>query len=185
VARILPAGFAGMDLFVLGIFAWGEIGFANVYYGAARRALDFTTQWLQTKRSLAIQRETYAHHPAYQQGLAEMWVELDGLELQLDAVARDWSASIAGAADWAPERAGQWGMRLVALKHRATNAAFRVVDRAIDLTGGFGVSRGGEIERLFRDVRMGRIHPANFALTHELVSKALLGIDLDDPQRFG
>jgi alkylation response protein AidB-like acyl-CoA dehydrogenase len=76
-------------------------------------------------------------------------------------------------------------MRLVGLKHRVTTAAFRVVDRAIDLLGGFGVSRGGEIERLFRDVRMGRIHPANFALTHELVAKALLGIDLDDPQRFG
>lgn len=33
--------------------------------------------------------------------------------------------------------------------------------------------------------RLGRIHPANDMLTHELVGKFSLGIDLDDPQRWG
>src|SRR5262249_17446071 len=32
VARILPAGTA--DPFVLGIFAWALLGFANIYYGS-------------------------------------------------------------------------------------------------------------------------------------------------------
>ena len=28
IARVLPMGFAGADLFVLGIFAWALLGFA-------------------------------------------------------------------------------------------------------------------------------------------------------------
>ena len=86
---------------------------------------------------------------------------------------------------WTPEQAGMWGLRLVGLKHRVTNAVFRIVDLAVELAGGFGVNRKSEIERLFRDARMGRIHPANFALVHELTAKGLLGLDLDDPQRWG
>ena len=70
-------------------------------------------------------------------------------------------------------------------KHQAANAAYRAVDRAIDVAGGFGVSRGGPLERLFRDSRMGRLHPVNFALTHELIAKIHLGIDLDMLPRWG
>ena len=33
IARVVPAGVAGVDMFILGFFTWGLIGFANVYYG--------------------------------------------------------------------------------------------------------------------------------------------------------
>jgi alkylation response protein AidB-like acyl-CoA dehydrogenase len=33
VVRVLPAGLAGADNFVLSIFAWALSGFSNVYYG--------------------------------------------------------------------------------------------------------------------------------------------------------
>jgi alkylation response protein AidB-like acyl-CoA dehydrogenase len=185
VVRVVPVGAGGMDLFTLGIFGWGEIGFSNVYYAIAQRALDLTIGMLAEKTSIAIPRRRYAYHPEYQHGLAEMFVELDGLAPQIDTLAREWSTTIADAANWAPEQAGMWGLRLVGLKHRVTNAVFRIVDQAVELAGGFGVNRKSEIERLFRDARMGRIHPANFALVHELTAKGLLGLDLDDPQRWG
>ncbi len=35
--------------------------------------------------------------------------------------------------------------------------------------------RGNELERLYRDVRCGGFHPANDALSHELIGKTLLG----------
>lgn len=73
----------------------------------------------------------------------------------------------------------------MSMKHQVTNAAFAAVDGAVDAAGGFGVSRGGMLERLFRDARMGRLHPGNFALTHELIAKVHLGIDLDAPPRWG
>ena len=185
VARVLPAGFAGMDLFTLCIFGWGEIAFSSIYYAIAQRAVDLTIGFLQEKSSIAIPRQRYAHHPEYQHGLAEMYVEFDGLGPQIETLAHNWSSTIADAANWAPEEAGMWGVRLVGLKHRTTNAVFRIVDKAVELAGGFGVSRRSELERLFRDARMGRIHPANFALVNELTAKALLGLDLDDSQRWG
>src|SRR6476661_4693962 len=42
VVRVVPAGAAGIDLFVLSLLAWALIGFGNIYYGLAKRALDLT-----------------------------------------------------------------------------------------------------------------------------------------------
>jgi alkylation response protein AidB-like acyl-CoA dehydrogenase len=51
--------------------------------------------------------------------------------------------------------------------------------------GGFGIFRKGPFEQLFRDARLGRIHPANSMLTHELCAKLTLGIDPDEQPRWG
>jgi hypothetical protein len=59
------------------------------------------------------------------------------------------------------------------------------VDRAIDLSCGFGMFRKSELEGLFRDCRAGRFHPANSALTHEIAGKLALGIDPDEQPRWG
>ena len=40
-------------------------------------------------------------------------------------------------------------------------------------------------EQLFRDARLGRIHPGNTLLTHELVGKMSLGINPDEQPRWG
>jgi len=42
-----------------------------------------------------------------------------------------------------------------------------------------------ERERLFRDCRAGRFHPANSLLTHEIVGKIALGISPDEQPRWG
>ena len=60
-----------------------------------------------------------------------------------------------------------------------------VVDLALEVAGGFGIFRRSELERLFRDARLGRIHPANSMLTHEIVGKTLLGISPDEAPRWG
>ena len=44
VALVCPAGIAGARPFHLAIFAWGMLGFANVYTGIARRAYDLTVE---------------------------------------------------------------------------------------------------------------------------------------------
>src|SRR6185295_15177362 len=49
VARVVPAGAAGLDAFVLGVFAWALMGFGNIYCGLARRALDLTVENLKKK----------------------------------------------------------------------------------------------------------------------------------------
>ena len=57
--------------------------------------------------------------------------------------------------------------------------------RALEVSGGFGMFKKSEMERLFRDARAGRFHPANSSLAHELIGKLALGINPDDPQRWG
>ena len=76
-------------------------------------------------------------------------------------------------------------MRLVATRHFVINAAYDIVDRALDLSGGAGAFKRNRLEQIFRDVRMGRFHPGNTLLAHELVGKLCLGINPDDPQRWG
>jgi len=37
IARVLPAGAAGADMFVLGFFTWALVNFANIYYAIGLR----------------------------------------------------------------------------------------------------------------------------------------------------
>ena len=73
-------------------------------------------------------------------------------------------------------------MRLFSAKWHVAQAAKRVVDLALEVTGGSGMFKSSELERLYRDVRCGGFHPASDALTHEAIGKATLGIDPTGPR---
>jgi alkylation response protein AidB-like acyl-CoA dehydrogenase len=55
----------------------------------------------------------------------------------------------------------------------------------MDVSGGNGMFKSSELERLFRDARCGRFHPATSNLVHEIVGKTALGIDLGEEPRWG
>ncbi len=175
VPRVIPSGLAGADLFVLALFMWGLGGFANVYYGIAQRAFDITVEAVKGKTSVALSR-SMAHHPEIQHGIAVMRLILDSITPQLDSLAQDWSNGVEGR---------NYASDVVSAKYTATEGSFKVVDTALELVGGFAINKRSELERLFRDSRLGRIHPVNSALTHELVAKFALGLDPDDLQRWG
>ena len=176
VARVVPAGAAGIDAFVLGIFAWALIGFGNVYYGLAKRALDKSVSALKSKRSMAVTR-TMAHHPEAQHAIAEMVIELDSIGPHLDRIAEDWSTGV--------DHGMEWPSKIFAAKYRAVEGSWRVVDLGLDIAGGAGIFRSEGYERMLRDARLGRIHPANSFLTHEVIAKTALGINLDEQPRWG
>jgi len=77
-----------------------------------------------------------------------------------------------------------WPSKLVSAKYHAVEAAKRVVDRAYDVIGGSAMFKRNELERLYRDVRAGTIHPANSMLVHEIVGKSALGV-LGEYPRWG
>src|SRR5256885_6750885 len=52
IARVVAPGAAGIDLFVLAIFAWAEPLFGNIYYAMAQRAFDWTVENVKKKTSL-------------------------------------------------------------------------------------------------------------------------------------
>lgn len=172
---VCPAGFAGAGLFQLNVFAWGLLGFAAVYLGAARRAFDLTVERMDQRTSIALTR-SMAHHPEVQHNVAEMRIALDAADALLERTCHDWAT---GAAH--PD----WPVRFVGTRYFVIDKAFDVVDRAMDLSGGAAAFKRNRLEQIFRDVRMGRFHPGNTLLTHELVGKLCLGLNPDDPQRWG
>ena len=176
IARVIAPGAAGMDAFVLGIFAWALLNFGNVYYGLALRVRDLIVEHVKSKSALALTR-SMAYHPGVQQGIADIVMELEAIGPQLDSATRDWSEGV--------NHGGYWPIKIVSAKYRAVEGAWRVVDRALDLSGGFGMFKKSEMERLFRDARAGRFHPANSLLSHELVGKLTLGINPDEQPRWG
>jgi alkylation response protein AidB-like acyl-CoA dehydrogenase len=117
-----------------------------------------------------------AYHPEVQHNISEMRVSLDASEALLEKTTREWTQGV-GHEDWP--------VRIVAARYFVINQSFDVVDRAMDLSGGAGTFKRNRLEQLFRDARMGRFHPGNTMLTHELLGKLCLGIDPDDPQRWG
>ena len=176
VVRVVPAGAAGIDPFVLGLFAWALLGFGNIYYGLARRALDVTIETVKSKKSIALTR-SMAYHAELQHRVAQMGLAIESIGPHLDRIADDWSHGVAHGASWPA--------KIFAAKFHAVEESWRVVDLALDVAGGFGIFRKSGLEQLFRDARLGRIHPANSMLTHEIVAKTLLGISPDETPRWG
>ena len=176
IARIVPAGGAGIDHFVLAVLAWALMGFGNIYYGLAKRALDQSVAALKNKGSLAVSR-SMAYHPEVQHAVADMVIELESIGPHLESIAADWSDGV--------DYGAEWPAKFFAAKYRAVEGAWRVVDLGMDVSGGLGVFRSAGYERLLRDARMGRLHPANSFLTHEVVAKTALGISLDEQPRWG
>ena len=174
VVRTLPAG--GADQFVVAVFAWALMGFANVYCGVAQRALDLAVAAVKGKKSMAVSR-TMAYHPEVQHAIAEMALALDPIAPHLDHVAQEWSNGV--------DHGAAWPSKIVSAKHHSVEACWKIVDTAMEVSGGSGMFRGSELERLFRDARCGRFHPANTFLTHEIVAKTALGIDLGEQPRWG
>jgi alkylation response protein AidB-like acyl-CoA dehydrogenase len=176
VALVCPAGFAGAGPFHVALFAWALLGFGGVYAGIAQRAFDETVRRMHDRTSIALTR-SMAHHPGVQHAVADMRVALEGLIAHLDRTCDDWSGGV--------DHGAEWPLKIVACKHAVVTAAWNVVDTAFDLSGGAGVFKGNRLEQLLRDARLGRIHPGNSLLTHELVGKLSLGIDPDEQPRWG
>jgi alkylation response protein AidB-like acyl-CoA dehydrogenase len=174
IARVLPPG--TIDPFIGALFANAVVGMANVYYGIALRARDLAVEATKKKKALAVTR-SMAYHPEFQHSAAEMTIEIDAMEAHLDRVADDWSNGV----DHGPA----WGSKIVAMKYHIVESAKRVVDIAMDMSGGSGMYKVNELERLYRDVRAGGFHPANSALVHEIVGKTTLGVGLEEMPRWG
>ncbi|MBV9323510.1 MAG: acyl-CoA/acyl-ACP dehydrogenase [Chloroflexi bacterium] len=174
IARIVPAG--AIDPFVGAVFAWALLNFGSVYYAIAERARDLAITSARKKTSLGLSRPM-AYHPEIQHLFSEMQLQIEAMGPQLQSVAEDWSNGV--------DHGAAWPMKIVAAKYNCVEGAKRVVDLAMTASGGVGMFKANELERLYRDVRCGGFHPANTTLTHEIVGKTTLGIGLDEQPRWG
>ncbi len=174
VARVYGPGQS--DAMLTAAFTWVEVGFGSVYAGIAGRAIELAVATARSKTSLGLTR-SMAYHPEIQHELAEMYVAQQASVALLERTASDWVDGV--------DYAEMTFAKLFAAKHFAVEASQRIVDLAMRTSGGTGMFKSNELERLFRDVRCGGFHPANSAFAHEMIGKTVLGIDPGEQPRWG
>ena len=112
--------------------------------GFARRALDEATERALTRR---LGDGVLADNAVTQAKLAEMVLDVDT------------SALLIYRAGWLRDVKGVRNTREAALaKLHATDSAQQVIDKAVQLFGGMGVTVGATVESLYREVRALRIY---------------------------
>src|SRR5262245_11548355 len=95
IARVIPAGVAGVDMFILGFFTWALVGFSNIYYGIALRVREVLVEQLKTKTSIALTRPMI-YHPEVQHGMAEISMDIEAMGPHVEAVATEWAGGDVG-----------------------------------------------------------------------------------------
>ena len=134
--------------------------------GFARRALD---EALQRTTERELFGAPMADLPLVQAKLGEM------------ALAVDASALLVYRAAWTHDVVGERVTREAAMaKLHATETAQRVVDDAVQLFGGLGVTVGSVVERLYREVRALRIYEGASEVQQLIVARAALAAHRDE-----
>lgn len=131
--------------------------------GMATRALalavDHVRRRVQFGKPLADQQIVQAM-------IAEMATELDAARLLVLRAAHK--------KDTAPGAAARATTEVAMAKMFATEAAQRIIDKAVQLHGGLGVTLETEVEHLYREIRPLRIYEGTTEIQKLIIAKALL-----------
>jgi acyl-CoA dehydrogenase len=128
--------------------------------GFARRALDEALGFASNRR---LGSGTLTDNAVTQAKLADM------------ALAVDASALLIYRAAWQQDEGGADHRRAAAMaKLNATESAQRVIDAAVQLHGGAGVTRGVKVEELYRDIRALRIYEGASEVQRQIIARDLL-----------
>jgi acyl-CoA dehydrogenase len=135
-----------------------SVGAAAV--GMARRALDEATAFVRERHQFG---KPLADQPLVQAHVADMACDLDAARLLVLRAA------------WSRDHHGRATTEVSEAKLFATEAAQRVIDRAVQLFGGRGVVRGAVVEELYRAIRPLRIYEGTSEIQRTIIGRALLG----------
>jgi acyl-CoA dehydrogenase len=128
--------------------------------GFARRALDEALSWAKERR---LGSGTLADNAVTQAKLADMALLIDA------------SALLIYRAAWQQDEGGTDNRRAAAMaKLHATEAAQQVIDAAVQMHGGTGVTRGVKVEELYRDIRALRIYEGASEVQRQIIARDLL-----------
>ncbi|HUS23825.1 MAG TPA: acyl-CoA dehydrogenase family protein [Candidatus Binatia bacterium] len=128
--------------------------------GFARRALD---EALQRVRGRELFGAPMSALPLVQAQLAEMALDIDA------------SALLVYRSAWARDNGAARVTREASMaKLYATEAAQRVIDQAVQLFGGLGVTRGVTVERLYREIRALRIYEGASEVQKLVIARQVL-----------
>jgi acyl-CoA dehydrogenase len=128
--------------------------------GFARRALDEAIAYASNRR---LGTATLADNAVTQEKLADM------------ALLNDASALLIYRAAWQQDVGGNDNRRAAAMaKLHATESAQKVIDAAVQMHGGAGVTKGVKVEELYRDIRALRIYEGASEVQRQIIARDLL-----------
>ena len=128
--------------------------------GFARRALD---EAVARCKERVLFDQALAEFQMTQASIADMAVEIDA------------SALLVYRAAWTKDSGAERITREAAMaKMYSTEAAQRVIDRAIQLFGGLGVVKGSIVEELYRDIRPLRIYEGTTEIQKIVIARDTL-----------
>ena len=128
--------------------------------GFARRALDEALSFAKSRR---LASATLADNAVTQAKLADMVLAVDA------------SALLIYRAAWQQDEGAADHRRAAAMaKLHATESAQAVIDAAVQMHGGAGVTRGVKVEELYRDIRALRIYEGASEVQRQIIARDLL-----------
>jgi len=128
--------------------------------GFARRALDEALAFATTRK---LGNGTLADNAVTQANLADMATSIDA------------SALLIARAAWAQDKGDGDNRRAAAMaKLHATEEAQKVIDQAVQLHGGAGVTKGSMVESLYREIRALRIYEGASEVQRVIIARDLL-----------
>ena len=128
--------------------------------GFAQRALDEALAFTTTRR---LGSGVLADNPV-------TWDKLAGMKLAVDA-----TALLVARAAWDQDRGVADNRRAAAMaKLHATEEAQKVIDAAVQLHGGIGVTKGAKVEELYREIRALRIYEGASEVQRMVIARDLL-----------
>ncbi|PYZ96839.1 acyl-CoA dehydrogenase [Alteribacter lacisalsi] len=131
------------------------------YIGVAKAARNDAVAYAETYQPNSL-NHPIKEVPEVRRKTAEMDLKLMQARHFMYHVAKLW--------DDFPERRGELGAELAAVKTTATNAAVEVVDLAMRIVGGQSLMKSMPFERYYRDVRAGLHNPPSDDITTNVLA---------------
>ncbi len=132
----------------------------------AAAALGFARRAFDEALAHATQRRMFG------QALADF--QLTQAKLAQMATSIDASALLTYRAAWERDRGGKVTMEAAMAKMTATESAQQVIDAAVQMFGGLGVTCGHPAERLYREIRALRIYEGATEVQQLIIARELL-----------
>jgi butyryl-CoA dehydrogenase len=141
----------------------GRINIAATSLGGAKACLRLTQTYLNERKQFG---KTLTHMQALRFYFADMLTEFEASRLMVYRAA---AAMDSNDVDMP--------MYCAMAKRLATDTAFAISDKAMQLHGGYGYLKDYKIERIFRDLRVHQILEGTNEIMREIVAKATLDED--------
>ncbi len=136
--------------------------------GASERALREATEWARTRVQFG--------HPLIENQLIQAMLADSAMEI---ATNRALVYQVASEADGGMDRK-LLHAKAAMVKASASEAAGRVIDRAVQIFGGRGYMREYPVERLYRDIRVDRIWEGTSEMQRLIIANEIVKRGLDD-----